>query len=131
LGTATSVAAVALGASIVEKHFTIARDDGGPDADFSLEPSEFTQLCKDSFYAWQSIGRVNYVRTASETKNLLFRRSLYAVKDIKQGEVITKENVRSIRPGFGLPPSSLPKLLGRRVTCDVERGIAFDWKFVE
>ena len=131
LGTATSVAAVALGASIIEKHFTISRSEGGPDAAFSLEPNEFKALCQDSFYSWQSIGQVSYDRANAELKSNTFRRSLYIIDDVKAGGLLTTKNVKSIRPGFGLPPSNLEKILGRRANCDIERGTALAWHLVD
>lgn len=129
-GTATSVAAVALGACIIEKHFTFARSDGGPDAAFSLEPIEFTQLCRDCKDAWTSLGKVSYLRQDAEKNNLVFRRSIYVIKDIKAGEVLTRENIKVIRPGYGLAPKELNKILGRSVNCDIRRGTALTEKLI-
>ncbi|MFK7941519.1 MAG: pseudaminic acid synthase [Paracoccaceae bacterium] len=126
-GTATSVAAIALGACVIEKHFTLARADGGPDAAFSLEPDEFTRLCEDCRNAWVSLGQVSYRTKPAEEGNVVFRRSLYAVADIAAGSVLTPENVRSIRPGHGLTPLHLPEVLGRTVTRDVVRGTPLSW----
>lgn len=129
-GTATSVAAVTLGGSVIEKHFTLARADGGPDAAFSLEPEEFTRLCNDCNDAWKSLGTVSYRTKPAEENNTIFRRSLYVVKDVAQGEVLTSENVRSIRPGYGLPPENLTKAIGMRARADITRGTALSWALI-
>ena len=129
-GTATSVAAVALGAAVIEKHFTLAREDGGPDAAFSLEPAEFARLCEDCRHGWMSLGRVSYRLSPAENANLAFRRSLYAVCDIAAGEALTRENVRSIRPGYGLPPRTLPSVLGRCANRAIARGTPLSWAFL-
>lgn len=126
-GSACAVAAVALGASIIEKHFTLRRADGGPDAAFSLEPDEFTRLVAECRNAWLAIGNVDYSRSDEERANKMFRRSLYVVADIPAGEAITPANVRSIRPGYGLAPKHLPDLLGRRVARTLNRGQALAW----
>jgi N-acetylneuraminate synthase len=128
MGIAVPLAAVALGASVIEKHFTLSRADGGPDAAFSLEPEELTALVKGCRTAWEALGGVNYARTASEDANVRFRRSLYTVADIAAGEEFTSRNVRSIRPGFGLAPKHLPQILGRRAAAAVRRGtpLSFD-----
>lgn len=121
-GSAAAAAGVALGASIIEKHITLARADGGPDAAFSLEPDEFARLVTDCRQAWEAVGRVSYDVEGSEAGNLQFRRSLYAVADIAAGELLTPANVRSIRPGFGLAPKRLPDVLGRRSAKAIARG---------
>lgn len=121
-GSAAAAAGVALGAAIIEKHITLARADGGPDAAFSLEPEEFARLVADCRNAWAAVGRVNYDIEGSEAGNLQFRRSLYAVADIAPGEVFTPANVRSIRPGFGLAPKRLPEVLGRRAARAIPFG---------
>jgi pseudaminic acid synthase len=122
LGTDVAVAAVALGASIIEKHITLARADGGPDAAFSLEPDELAALVKGVRTAFVALGRADYGRANAEKTSAIFRRSLYAVKDIAAGEIFTSQNVRSIRPGYGLPPDNLEWLLGRRAARDISRG---------
>lgn len=121
LDNTIAIAAIALGASIIEKHFTLDRNGGGPDDSFSLEPSDLSQLCKNSRIAWESLGKVDYNRKSSETGNVQFRRSLYFVKDLDKGEVITPDAVRSVRPGFGLPPKMLENVIGRRVISGVMR----------
>ena len=130
-GTACAVAAVALGACVVEKHFTLARSDGGPDAAFSLEPTEFKTLVEDCHNAFQSLGRIHYDLKGSESGNIVFRRSLYAVKPIKAGERLTEENVRSIRPGHGLAPKHLPDILGQRASRDIDFGTPLNWADIE
>ncbi len=131
LGSAVSVAAVALGASIIEKHLTLARADGGPDATFSMEPAEFRRLVCECRDAWDAIGSVKRGPSAGEQENMIFRRSLYVVQDIRLGELITRENVRSIRPGFGMKPAYLTEVIGRRVRCDVKRGTPLNWSLID
>ena len=126
-GSAASVAAVALGASIVEKHFTLARSDGGPDAAFSLEPEEFTGLVADCKAAWRALGRAQYDVLGSERGSLQVRRSLYVAADVRAGEALSRANVRSIRPGNGLPPADLEKVLGRPAARDLKRGEPLAW----
>jgi N-acetylneuraminate synthase len=121
-GTAAAVAAVALGACIIEKHFTLARADGGPDAAFSLEPAELKALVADCRHAWEALGAAVYARGETESANRQFRRSLYVVRDVPKGAVITAEDVRSIRPGYGLEPKRLPEVIGRRASRDLRRG---------
>lgn len=123
-GIAVSVAAVALGACVIEKHFTLRRADGGPDAAFSLEPEELAALVQGCRAAWQALGRVDYTRTEVEQGNVIFRRSLYVVADMAAGEEFTEANLRSIRPGFGLAPKLLPDILGRCATRPLARGTA-------
>ena len=129
-GTACAVTAIAVGACMIEKHFTLRRADGGPDAAFSLEPEEFKRLVKDCRAAWLSLGRVDYERSAAERENLIFRRSLYVVEDIEAGEELTSRNVRSIRPGYGIPPKHLPEILGRRAARSLKRGELLHWRDV-
>ncbi len=126
-GTAASVAAIALGACVIEKHFTLARSDGGPDAAFSLEPAEFTALVRDCKDAWKSLGRAHYDLLGSEKANRQFRRSLYISADVKAGEILTRDNVRSIRPGNGLPPADLAKVLGKVAARKLTRGEPLAW----
>lgn len=121
LGITTAVAGVALGAAIIEKHFTLDRSGGGPDDSFSLEPSELRQLCSAALSAWRSLGDVDYATKPSEKSNIKFRRSLYFVKDLKAGEIITASAVRSVRPGYGLPPKYLERIIGSRVISDVKQ----------
>ncbi len=127
LGNATAIAAVALGAAIVEKHFTINRTGGGPDDSFSLEPAELAALCRDCRTAWEALGKVDYGRKSSEQGNVKFRRSLYFVKALGTGEVITADAVKSIRPGFGLAPKHLHEVLGKRVRVAVQPATPVSW----
>lgn len=129
-GVGAPVAAVALGASIIEKHFTLDRTDGGPDAAFSLEPGEFHVMCDSVKLGWQALGGVRYDRTNAETGNLQFRRSLYIVADMAAGDVLTVENLRSIRPGFGLPPKYIDMLLGKRINRNIARGTPMSWDVI-
>ncbi|MBW8724431.1 MAG: pseudaminic acid synthase [Inquilinus limosus] len=131
MGTAASVTAVALGGSVIEKHFTLARADGGPDSAFSLEPAEFTRLVEDCKSAWAALGAIRYDLKGSEAGNIVYRRSLYVTEDVRAGETLTEANVRSIRPGYGLAPKHLPEVLGRRAARDLARGEPFAWSMVE
>jgi pseudaminic acid synthase len=131
LGVGVSVASVALGASVIEKHFTLSRADGGVDSAFSMEPAEMAQLVVEAERAWQALGQVSYGATEAEKKSIVFRRSLYVVQDVKAGEVLTKENVRAIRPGFGLPTKYLDVMLGKKVAADVPRGTALTWDLLK
>lgn len=123
LDNTTAIASVVMGASIIEKHFTLDRSAGGPDDSFSLEPAELVALCKDSKTAWAALGKVDYQRKPSEQGNAQFRRSLYFVKDMKSGERVTPDSVRSVRPGFGLAPKYYEAVLGKRVNRDVTFGM--------
>lgn len=131
IDNATAVAAVALGACLIEKHVTLDRSGGGADDSFSLEPEELVQLCKDSKTAWQALGHVNYERTEAEQGNVKFRRSLYVVKDIKAGEKFTPENVRSIRPGFGIAPKYYEKILGKSALENINHGTALSFELIK
>jgi len=122
IDNATAIASIALGTCIIEKHVTLDRNGGGADDSFSLESSELQALCKDAKTAWSALGRVDYGCKASEQGNVKFRRSLYFVKDIKAGEIITAEHVKSIRPGFGLAPKFLDQVVGKKVKQNVKRG---------
>jgi N-acetylneuraminate synthase len=131
LGITTAIAGVALGASIIEKHFTLERNRGGPDDSFSLEAGQLAALCRRTNIAWEALGSVNYDPKSSEIGNVKFRRSLYAVEHIHKGQVITNQNVRSIRPGFGLPPKYLDTILGRKALVDIEAGVPITRDMIE
>lgn len=126
-GIGVAVAAVALGATVIEKHFTLSRNDGGVDSAFSIEPHELHSLVVETNRAWQSLGQVRYGPTDAELGSRVFKRSLYVVRDLKAGEALTRENMRVIRPGNGLPPKYFDILLGHRVSRDVRRGTAISW----
>jgi pseudaminic acid synthase len=130
LDNTTAIASVALGASIIEKHFTLDRSGGGPDDSFSLEPAELVALCQGAKTAWSALGRVDYGRKSSEQGNVKFRRSLYFVKDMKAGEVITPDCVRSVRPGFGSPPKDYELFLGRKINRPIHKGAAVSWNLI-
>ncbi|GGI54434.1 pseudaminic acid synthase [Oxalicibacterium solurbis] len=130
MGIGVSVASVSLGATVIEKHFTLCRADGGVDSTFSMEPAELAQLVTESERAWQALGIINYGPTEAEKKSLQHRRSLYVVKNIKMGEALTRENVRAIRPGLGLPTKYMDHVLGKRVSRDVEKGTALNWNLL-
>lgn len=127
----TAIASIALGGAIIEKHVTLDRNGGGPDDSFSLEPKGLSELCRGAKTAWESLGKVDYGLKSSEYDNIKFRRSLYCVKDIKKGEVITKDHIKSIRPGYGLAPKHLDKVLSSKATCDISRGTPFLFDFYE
>ena len=131
LGTGVATASIALGATVIEKHFTLSREDGGVDSAFSLEPEEMTQLVRDCKNAWQALGEISYQITESEKKSRVFRRSLYIVEDMKSGDVITEKNMRSIRPGMGLSPKYYDEILGKKVNRDIERGTALTWNMID
>lgn len=130
LGIGAAVAAVALGATVIEKHVTLARRDGGVDSAFSLEPDELRALVSDSERARLALGSVRYGPSGYEVGSLVFRRSLYAVEAVPRGEQFTPANVRAIRPGYGLPPKYLPQVLGRHATRDIARGTALAWELI-
>ena len=123
LDNTTAIASVALGANLIEKHFTLDRNGGGPDDSFSLEPTELAALCRDTKVAWRALGMVDYGRKSSEQGNVKFRRSLYFVKDMKAGDVITDDAVRSVRPGFGMPPKYFNTVVGKKLDFDVAYGM--------
>jgi len=130
LGIGAAVASIALGATVIEKHFTLARADGGVDSAFSMEPEEMTLLVRECRAAWEALGEISYNVQAQEEKSLVFRRSLYIVEDMKAGDVITEGNMRAIRPGYGLSPRYYDVLLGRRVGCNVRRGTPLSWELL-
>ncbi|WP_226698677.1 pseudaminic acid synthase [Qipengyuania gaetbuli] len=127
LDNATAIASIALGASVIEKHFTLDRSGGGPDDSFSLEPHELKELCNGVRTAWEAVGRVDYGRKSSEIGNVTFRRSLYFVKDLDAGDVVTADAIRSVRPGYGLAPKYLDAVIGRRVARDVTANSPCSW----
>lgn len=127
LGVGVAVAAVALGATVIEKHFTLARSDGGVDSSFSMEPDEMESLVIESERAWQGMGRVSYGPTNNEKPSLAYRRSLYVTEDIAEGELLTPQNLRAIRPGYGLPPKFIDQLIGKRVRKAVKKGTPAGW----
>jgi pseudaminic acid synthase len=130
MGIGVAVASVALGATMIEKHFTLSRADGGVDSAFSMEPDEMRALVAETERAWQALGKISYGPTEKEKKSLIFRRSLYIVQDMKKGDILTRENLRAIRPGLGLPPKYYDMLLGKRVNRDVKQGTAVSWELV-
>lgn len=130
MGIGAAVAAVAHGATVIEKHFTISRADGGVDSAFSMEPGEMRALVVETERAWQSLGHVQYGPTDAEKGSLVFRRSLYVVENMKAGDVLTPQNLRSIRPGYGLPPKYIDVVMGKKVNRDIERGTALSWKMI-
>lgn len=130
MGTGVAVGAVALGAVLIEKHFTLARADGGVDSAFSLEPHELRQLRQETERAWQSLGRVTYGGTKAEEGSRIFRRSLYVAEDMVEGEAFTPANLRSVRPGFGLPPKHYDVLLGKRVNRALTKGTPVSWDLI-
>jgi pseudaminic acid synthase len=131
MGVGAAVAAVAHGASVIEKHFTLSRAEGGVDSAFSLEPDELRALVVETERAWQSLGRVSYGPTDAEQPSLALRRSIYIARDLKAGEVLTRENLRCVRPGRGLAPKHYEALLGRRVNQDVARGTPMSWGLLQ
>jgi pseudaminic acid synthase len=131
LDNTTAIASVVLGTSIIEKHFTLDRNGGGPDDSFSLEPADLAALCRDSKTAWKALGEVDYGRKSSEQGNAQFRRSLYFIEDLREGDVITPQSIRSVRPGFGLSPKYFDQLVNLRVKTNVSRGTAVTWDMVQ
>jgi pseudaminic acid synthase len=131
LGIGVAVGAVALGATIIEKHFTLKRSDGGIDSAFSIEPEEMKSLVSETKSAWEALGKINYGLTEKEQASKVFRRSIYASKDIKTGEILTKDNIKIIRPGFGLPPKYYNILMGKQVNRDIKRGTPLDWNLLD
>jgi pseudaminic acid synthase len=127
LGNTTAIASVAMGASIIEKHFTLNRNGGGPDDSFSLQPEDLVDLCRSVSIAWEALGKVNYTQKLSEKDNIQFRRSLYFVQDIAAGDVIRADAVRSVRPGYGIPPKYLDVVIGSTAAVDVSANTAVSW----
>jgi N-acetylneuraminate synthase len=127
LDNTTAITSVALGSCIIEKHFTLDRQGGGPDDSFSLEPADLKTLCKDAHTAWFAMGQVDYNRKASEQANVQFRRSLYFVKNLKAGDVVQASDVRSVRPGFGLAPKHLTDVVGRTLKMDIPMHSPVQW----
>jgi len=130
LGTTVSITSIALGATIIEKHVTLRRADGGPDAAFSLEPSELKALCDGTRMAWQALGNGRWGGSESEKGSKVLRRSLYVIEDIRAGEVLSEANVRSIRPGYGMAPKHLPEIIGSIATRDLARGEPLAWDMI-
>jgi len=130
LGTTASVTAVALGACLIEKHFTLSRQDKGPDSEFSLEPTELKRLCQDTNDAWLALGNTGFERQKAEEASKSFRRSLYFVKHMKAGQVITAADIRRIRPGYGIAPKHFDEVIGRTVKTDVRHGTALRWELL-
>jgi len=128
LDNTTAIASVALGAAVIEKHMTLDRAGGGPDDSFSLEPSEFSELSSGARTAWEAVGKINYKRKSSEQGNVKFRRSLYFVHDLKAGAVISPNNVRSVRPGYGLAPKYLEDVVGRKLKFDIRAASPVHWE---
>lgn len=130
MGIGVSVASVALGATVIEKHFTLSRADGGVDSTFSMEPEEMRQLVIESERAWQALGKISYGATEAEKKSLMFRRSLYISQDMNKGDVLTPENLRAMRPGLGISPKYYDILIGKAVNRDVKRGSPMNWELL-
>jgi N-acetylneuraminate synthase len=128
LGTTVSIAAVALGACVIEKHFTLNRADKGPDCEFSIEPQELRQLTQAAYNAWLALGKAGYGRPQAEENSKIFRRSIYFVRDLPAGAIITNQDIRRIRPGMGLPPKHFDELLGKRLKVAVRRGTPTCWE---
>jgi len=128
MGIGVAVASVALGATVIEKHFTLRRADGGVDSTFSMEPNELRSLVVESEQGWKALGHISYGPTEKEKASLQYRRSLYIAKDVKAGELLTKDNIRAIRPGLGLPPKYYEDLIGRRLNKDLKKGTPVTWE---
>ena len=131
LGIGASIAAIAHGATVIEKHFTLSRADGGVDSAFSMEPEEMKQLVVEAERAWQALGQISYGPTEVEKSSLTFRRSLYITEDMKKGDVLTEKNLRIVRPGLGLLPKYYDLIIGRKVNQNVKKGTAVEWELVE
>jgi N-acetylneuraminate synthase len=127
MGIGVSIASVALGATVIEKHFTLDRKEGGVDSAFSIEPAELKMLVEESKKAWESLGKVSYERGETETKSLVFRRTLYIAEDMKAGDMFNEKNLRAIRPGLGLAPKYMDSFLGKRISKDTAKGTPLSW----
>jgi len=127
----TAITSIALGASIIEKHVTLDRNGGGPDDSFSLEEKEFKSLCSGAKTAWEALGKVDYGVKSSEQENIKFRRSIYFARDLSAGDIITSTDVKVIRPGYGLLPKYMERLIGSRVLVDIKRGSATSLDMIE
>ncbi|MBE1427345.1 N-acetylneuraminate synthase [Desulfomicrobium macestii] len=130
MGTTAAVTAVALGACVIEKHFTLNRQDKGPDSEFSLEPHEMERLCVDAKDAWSALGEVGYKRKEAEEESMIFRRSVYFVNDLPAGAVISRDDIRRIRPGMGLAPKFFDHLIGRKTNTQIQKGTATSWDLI-
>lgn len=130
LGVGVAIASIALGATVIEKHFTLSRTDGGVDSAFSMEPNELKLLVEETFKAWEALGSIHYGPTQNEKGSIKFRRSIYVIKDIEQGEIFTPDNIRIIRPGGGLPPKYYDILLGKQAACKITKGTPMHWGFI-
>lgn len=130
LGIGASIASVVLGGTVIEKHFTLARADGGLDSAFSMEPGEMKLLVSEAIQAWQSLGRIQYGPSLAEQASIKYRRSLFVVTDMKKGEAFSSDNVRAIRPGTGLPPKFIDMVIGRTANRDITKGSPFDWELI-
>jgi len=130
MGVIASVTSVALGASIIEKHFTLDRTDKGPDSDFSIEPNELSDLCKLSKDAWKALGKADYRIKDAELDNIKYRRSIYVVKGMSPGDVITRENIRRVRPGYGIMPKHFDSVIGKSVNRKIQKGQPLKWDFI-
>ena len=131
MGTEIAVAAVSLGAKVIEKHFTLRRADGGEDSEFSMEPSEFAMMVKEIRNVEKALGKVTYELNEGQIESRIFSRSLFVVEDVKEGEIFTPANVRSIRPGIGMHTKYWNEILGKKARCDIKKGTPMDWKYVE
>ncbi len=131
LNNITAIASIPLGVSIIEKHFTLDRNGGGPDDSFSLEPDDLKDLCESTYIAWKSLGKIDYDRKSSEMDNIKFRRSLYFIKSLKKGDLITKKHIKSIRPGFGVSPKYIDKVIGKYAQTHIEKGTAVTKNYIK
>lgn len=131
LGTLVPVASLAFGTSLIEKHFTLSKADKGPDSEFSLEPHELQTLCREALEAWKALGNAGYDMKPAEEASVKFRRSIYFVRDMKAGDIISKECIRRIRPGYGLPPKYFDELIGKKVKRNIDRGTATAWELID